>query len=699
MKKLFSFFLIFLLNPVAWAQDLKIPEFHSVNFGFATGWELLFYGSLIIFVTLSFSLYMSWNIKNLRSHRTMLGVAETIYRTCKVYLIKQAKFLFLLFLIVMVIISVYLLKIPYTKASILEALTYVLGFALLGMMGSYGVAWYGIRLNTLANSRTTFAALRGDPWQVVNIPLQSGMSAGLFLISLELIIMVFILLFVPRELSSVSLLGFAVGESLCASVLRLAGGIFTKIADIGADLMKNIFNVKEDDPRNPAVIADCAGDNGGDEVGPTSDYFESYGVTGVALITFFILSIVDIMTQGKLIVWIFAMRFVMDVFSGISYFVNQYISRKKYANNSKEFDFEEPLTRLLRLSAFNCILASFIVSYFLLAHLGHGYWWKLASIVTCGTLGALILPELTKFFTSTRSKHVKEIVKSSREGGASLTVLSGIVAGKMSAYWQGMSILFIMALAYYIGITSGLENIIPNIGIGSSGLVAFGILCMGPVNIAVDGFGPVADNSQSIFELSQIEKIDGISEEIEREFGFTPDFSKAKRLLEQNDACGNTFKAAVKPVLIGTAVAGSTTMIFSIMLILRKVGMLNLSLTEAPVIFGLIAGGAFMFWFAGASIQAVTTGAYRATKFVRKNFNFCLEKAKVEDSEKVVEICTTYAQKGSVNIFIVLISTTIGSAFTDPNFFISYLISISIFGLFLAIYMANAGGAWDNAKK
>ncbi|HAS80615.1 MAG: K(+)-insensitive pyrophosphate-energized proton pump [Candidatus Nomurabacteria bacterium GW2011_GWE1_32_28] len=678
--------------------DLKIPDMSTAYFGFANGWQILMAGTLVIIVTLSFSLFMSWKIKTKSAHYSMLQVSEIIYQTCKTYLVSQAKFLMTLFAFTMIIIVIYLSQMPSGRFSFFASVGYVFVFSLLGMIGSYLVAWYGIRLNTWANSRTAFLSLKGKPWEIVNLPLQSGMAIGLFLISLELIMMVIILLAVPRELATYSFLGFAIGESLCASVLRLAGGIFTKIADIGADLMKIIFKVKEDDPRNPATIADCTGDNAGDSIGPTADFFESYGVTGVALITFFLLAVPDSMLQAKLIVWIFSMRFIMDVSSGISYFINQKISEKKYANLT-EFDFEEPLTRLIRIAAFGCIMISFIVSYILLSHLGNGYWYQLASIISLGTLSALLIPELTKVFTSPKSVYVGEIVKSGREGGSALVVLSGIVTGNFSAFWQGMTMLLIMFLGFVIGKFSGLENLIPHIDVGSLGLIAFGMLCMGPVNIATDSYGPVSDNSQSIYELSQIEKLPNIREEIKRNFGFTPNFEKAKELLERNDACGNTFKATVKPVLIGTAVSGATIMVFSIMLLLEKVGMLNLSLSEPPVLFGLIAGSAFVFWFAGASTQAVTAGAYKATAFVKKNFSFNVEKASVEDSKKVVEICTTYAQKGALNIFWVLISITIGFSLIDPNFFISYLIAVSVVGLFMAIYMANAGGAWDNAKK
>ena len=593
-------------------------------------------------------------------------------------------------------------------------LVYVLLFAVVGMAGSYAVAWYGIRINTYANCRTAFASLRGDPWDVVNIPLRSGMSIGLFLISLELVMMVVILLFVNRQIVGVCFLGFAIGESLGASALRIAGGIFTKIADIGSDLMKIVFNVKEDDPRNPGVIADCTGDNAGDSVGPTADGFETYGVTGVALIAFITLAVPSIEIQAKLIVWIFAMRFLMDFMSGASYFINQNISEKKY-KGLKEFDFEEPLTRLIWIASILCITTSFGMSWLLIRDLSvdgnalPNLWWQLASIISCGTLAAVLIPEFTKVFTSSHSKHVHEIVIASREGGPSLTILSGLVAGNFSAFWKGMLIMGLMAGAYFVS-QQGLDHVMlaqlepgqPPVGVGSIfafGLVAFGFLCMGPVTIAVDSYGPVTDNAQSVFELAQTEKIPGIREEIMRDFGFEPDFERGKHYLEANDSAGNTFKATAKPVLIGTAVVGATTMIFSIILLLGKAGMLHLSLTDAPVLLGFMTGGAVIYWFCGASMQAVTTGAYRAVEYIKQNMDLTKTAADIEDSKTVVRICTEYAQSGMWNIFIVLMTMTLAIAFFDPNYFVAYLISIAVFGLYQAIFMANAGGAWDNAKK
>jgi K(+)-stimulated pyrophosphate-energized sodium pump len=545
--------------------------------------------------------------------------------------------------------------------------------------------------------------------------LRAGMSIGLFLISLELIMMVIILLFVPRQIVGVCFLGFAIGESLGASALRIAGGIFTKIADIGSDLMKIVFNVKEDDPRNPGVIADCTGDNAGDSVGPTADGFETYGVTGVALIAFITLAVPSEAIQAKLIVWIFAMRFLMDFMSGVSYFVNQAISESLY-RGKKEFNFEAPLTRLIWIASILCISTSYFMSWLLIrdpagTELPSDLWWQLASIISCGTLAAVLIPEFTKIFTSSHSKHVHEIVTASREGGTSLTILSGIVAGNFSAFWKGILIAGLMAGAYFVSL-QGLDevmrvNLDPDnptklVGVGSIfafGLVAFGFLCMGPVNIAVDSYGPVTDNAQSIFELAQTESIPGVKDQIKRDFGFDPDFERGKHYLEANDSAGNTFKATAKPVLIGTAVVGATTMIFSIILLLAKAKMLHLSLTDAPVLLGFICGGAVVYWFCGASMQAVTTGAYRAVEFIKKNMNLDKKEADINDSRTVVRICTQYAQTGMINIFIALMTITLAFAFFDPNFFVAYLISIAAFGLFQAIYMANAGGAWDNAKK
>jgi K(+)-stimulated pyrophosphate-energized sodium pump len=710
--------------------DLAIPDLYQNNHShfhiFGRGvnaWWLLLYGAFVICGTLGISLYLRAQIRALPAHRSMLEISEIIFQTCKTYLIQQGKFLLMLFALIACAISYYLLGFGHSDAPRPDGLApidpyvkvaLVLLFSIVGMGGSYWVAWYGIRVNTWANSRTAFASLRGEPWDVVNIPLRAGMSIGLFLISLELVMMVIILLFVDRRIVGVCFLGFAIGESLGASALRIAGGIFTKIADIGSDLMKIVFKVKEDDPRNPGVIADCTGDNAGDSVGPTADGFETYGVTGVALIAFITLAVADVDIQAKLIVWIFAMRFLMDFMSGVSYFVNQAISEGKY-RGVKEFNFEEPLTRLIWIASILCITTSFGMSYLLIGDLEVGgtkledLWWQLAAIISCGTLAAVLIPEFTKIFTSSHSKHVHEIVTATREGGTSLTILSGIVAGNFSAFWKGMLIAGLMAIAYFVSL-QGLDHLMmvqlmpgqPAVGVGSIfafGLVAFGFLCMGPVNIAVDSYGPVTDNAQSIFELAQTESIPGIKDEIRRDFGFEPDFERGKHYLESNDSAGNTFKATAKPVLIGTAVVGATTMIFSIILLLGKQGLLALSLTDAPVLLGFICGGAVVYWFSGASMQAVTTGAYRAVEFIKKNMRLDKKEADLEDSKTVVRICTEYAQAGMWNIFIALMAITLAFAFFDPNFFVAYLIAIAAFGLFQAIYMANAGGAWDNAKK
>ncbi|MFN7770050.1 MAG: sodium-translocating pyrophosphatase [Planctomycetaceae bacterium] len=699
------------LPAMAGEADLAIPDLKEATFfgGSISGHNLLFWGSFVIAGTLGISLYLRNQIKALPAHESMLKVADIIYTTCKTYLIKQAQFLAMLFALIAAAMAYYFL---FLKGETPTTLALVLAFSVVGIIGSFWVAWYGIRVNTYANARTAFASLRGEPWDVVNIPLRAGMSIGLFLISLELIMMVVILLYVPRDIVGYCFLGFAIGESLGASALRIAGGIFTKIADIGSDLMKIAFNVKEDDPRNPGVIADCTGDNAGDSVGPTADGFETYGVTGVALIAFITLAVPSPEIQAKLIVWIFFMRFLMDFMSGASYFINQSISEKKY-KGLKEFDFEEPLTRLIWIASLSCIAMSYIMSYLLIGDISvmkmtegvetatalPNLWWQLATIISCGTLAAVLIPEFTKVFTSSHSLHVKEIVTASREGGASLTILSGLVAGNFSAFWKGMLIAGLMFGAFVVS-GLGLDEVMgKHASIFAFGLVAFGFLCMGPVNIAVDSYGPVTDNAQSVFELAQTEHIPNISAEIQRDFGFKPDFELGKHYLEANDSAGNTFKATAKPVLIGTAVVGATTMIFSIILSLENEGLLALSLTDAPVLLGFICGGAVIFWFCGASMQAVTTGAYRAVEYIKKNMNLDKTEADIEDSKTVVRICTEYAQSGMWNIFIALMAITLAFALFDPNFFVAYLVSIAVFGLFQAIYMANAGGAWDNAKK
>ncbi len=701
MLKKFNLFLGMILlgsaSLFAGEADLVIPDLKHATFfnGALNGWQLLFYGMIIVLVGMVFGYVQFRRIKGLPAHASMLEVSHTIYQTCKTYLLQQGKFLLILFSLIGAIMVYYFLGLSGMN---LPRVLLILLWSVLGILGSYGVAWFGIRINTLANSRTCFASLQGKPFEVVSIPLQSGMSIGLLLICVELIMMLAILLFVPGEAAGACFIGFAIGESLGASALRIAGGIFTKIADIGADLMKIVFKLPEDDPRNPGVIADCTGDNAGDSVGPTADGFETYGVTGVALISFIVLAIFNVEFQASLIVWIFAMRLLMVVTSMLAYGINQVYNLRKYGR-SREFNFENPLSSLIWITSLISIIMTYLASWLLLGDsIGEGLWWKLATIISCGTAAAALIPELTKAFTSSRSRHVREIVNASREGGASLNILSGLVAGNFSAFWKGLVIIGLMFTAFMIS-NLQLDAIMTYPSIFAFGLVAFGFLGMGPVTIAVDSYGPVTDNAQSVFELSKIESIPGIREEIKKDFGFDPDFTEGKHYLEANDSAGNTFKATAKPVLIGTAVIGATTMIFSIILILKKVGMLEISLTDAPVILGFIAGGAVIYWFTGASIQAVTTGAYRAVEFIKKSINLDKERADIADSIAVVKICTIYAQKGMWNIFIVLFSLTLAFAFFNPNFFVAYLISIAVFGLFQAMYMANAGGAWDNAKK
>jgi K(+)-stimulated pyrophosphate-energized sodium pump len=699
---------------VASEADLPIPDMKGSYFPVLgiDGWTLLMWGFIIIFIGILFGIIQYLSIKKIPVHKAMFNISNIIYETCKTYLIQQGKFLLILFGIIAVIILYYFLGLA--EVTIPKVLL-ILFWTVIGILGSYGVAWFGIRINTQANSRTSFAALKNKAFNVMSIPLQSGMSVGLLLVCVELIMMLIILLFVPGESAGACFVGFAIGESLGASALRIAGGIFTKIADIGADLMKIVFNLPEDDPRNPGVIADCTGDNAGDSVGPTADGFETYGVTGVALIAFIVLSInfnvLDIFPteaaaltfQSTLIVWIFVMRILMIATSLISYYINHALAKARFGK-MELFNFEIPLTSLVWITSITSIIVTYITSYLLIGKLemSNGVvtdlWWKLASIISFGTLAAAIIPEFTKAFTSSKSRHVQEIVTASREGGASLTILSGMVAGNFSAFWKGLVMVGLMLGAFYVS-TMGLDQYMTYPSIFAFGLVAFGFLGMGPVTIAVDSYGPVTDNAQSVFELSQIEKIPNIKQELKDEYGFEPDFEKGKHLLEANDSAGNTFKATAKPVLIGTAVIGATTMIFSIILLLVNAGLFKLSLTDPQVILGLITGGAVIFWFSGASIQAVTTGAYRAVEFIKKNINLNKSAADIEDSKNVVKICTKYAQKGMWNIFGVIFSLTLAFAFFDPNFFVSYLISIAIFGLFQAIYMANAGGAWDNAKK
>jgi len=680
--------------------NLVLPDLSTVDFHGVNGHSLLMAGLLVCALGLGFGLLVFTQLKSLPVHSSMREVSELIYETCKTYLITQGKFILILEVFIGVIMIFYFgALIHFDPVRVLI----ILIFSLIGIAGSYGVAWFGIRVNTFANSRAAFASLRGKPFPIYAIPLRAGMSIGMLLISVELLMMLCILLFIPGQLAGPCFIGFAIGESLGAAALRIAGGIFTKIADIGSDLMKIVFNIKEDDARNPGVIADCTGDNAGDSVGPSADGFETYGVTGVALITFIIEAVPSARTQVQLLVWIFVMRVMMIIASGLSYFLNDAIARSRYGNVDK-MNFEAPLTSLVWLTSVVSVALTYAVSYLVIPHLGDGtIWWKLSTIITCGTLAGAIIPEFVKVFTSVDSSHVKEVVASSREGGASLNILSGFVAGNFSAYWLGLSIVSLMGIAYIIS-NQGLQDLMIAHSVFAFGLVAFGFLGMGPVTIAVDSYGPVTDNAQSIFELSVIETRPGIKEQIKREYGFDVRFDRAKDLLEENDGAGNTFKATAKPVLIGTAVVGATTMIFSIVVALTK-GLrpeliTNLSLLYPPFLLGLVTGGAVIYWFTGASAQAVTTGAYRAVEFIKAHIKLdSVEKASVGDSKKVVEICTKYAQRGMFNIFLTVFFSTLAFAFLEPYFFIGYLISIALFGLFQAIFMANAGGAWDNAKK
>ncbi|MCF8227439.1 MAG: sodium-translocating pyrophosphatase [Bacteroidales bacterium] len=706
MRKILSLLAVLLLPALSFASeaDLPIPDLKESFFPALgiNGSTLLLWGSIIILIGILFGLYQYSTIKKIPVHKAMLDVSNIIYETCKTYLLQQGRFLFILFLIVAAAIAYYFLGLVAGIG--VPKVLLILMWTVIGILGSYGVAWFGIRINTLANSRTSFAALKNKPFEVMSIPLQSGMSVGLLLVCVELVMMLIILLYMPGDSAGACFVGFAIGESLGASALRIAGGIFTKIADIGADLMKIVFKLPEDDPRNPGVIADCTGDNAGDSVGPTADGFETYGVTGVALIAFIVLAIPSIEFQATLIVWIFAMRILMIFTSLLSYYVNQGVSKARFGQ-SKKFNFEIPLTSLVWITSLLSVVVTFIVSYVLIGNLTMtdgavvtDLWWKLATIISFGTLAAAIIPEFTKAFTSSGSRHVQEIVTASREGGASLTILSGIVAGNFSAFWKGLVIVLLMVGAFFVS-TLGMDQFMIYPSIFAFGLVAFGFLGMGPVTIAVDSYGPVTDNAQSVFELSRIEQIPNIKEDIKNDYGFEPNFEEGKYHLEANDSAGNTFKATAKPVLIGTAVIGATTMIFSIILLLKKVGLLQLELTDPQVILGFITGGAVIFWFTGASMQAVTTGAYRAVEFIKKHINLDKKEADMQDSKNVVKICTKYAQSGMWNIFGVIFSLTLAFAFFDPNFFVSYLISIAVFGLFQAMYMANAGGAWDNAKK
>ena len=681
--------------------NLKLPSLSTVTFlGGISGSSLLMGGMVVSFLGFIFGLIIYVRLRNMPVHDSMHEVSELIYETCKTYLATQGKFLVLLECLIAVIIVFYFGLLQGFEA---YKVAIILLFSVIGISGSFSVAAFGMRVNTFANSRTAFAALKGKAFPCYEIPLEAGMSIGMLLVSVELLIMLFILLFIPGDLAGACFIGFAIGESLGAAALRVAGGIFTKIADIGSDLMKIVFKIKEDDVRNPGVIADCTGDNAGDSVGPSADGFETYGVTGVALITFILLAVHDPIVQVQLLVWIFSMRVMMVISSGVGYFLNGAIAKARFGNAVK-MNFEAPLTTLVWLTSILSIALTYVVSMFMIPTLGGDdtMWWKLATVISCGTLAGAVIPEFVKVFTSTNSRHVREIVTSSREGGASLNILSGFVAGNFSAYWLGFAILSLMSIGYFMS-TMFLVSLMLAPAVFAFGLVAFGFLGMGPVTIAVDSYGPVTDNAQSVYELSTIETLPNISQDIQKTFGFTPDFEMAKENLEENDGAGNTFKATSKPVLIGTAVVGATTMIFSIIVALTKGLTANidkLSLMHAPFLLGLIAGGAVIYWFTGASAQAVTTGAYRAVEFIKRNIHLeSSEKASVADSKRVVEICTKYAQKGMLNIFLVVFFATLAFSFLEPFLFVGYLISIALFGLFQALFMANAGGAWDNAKK
>jgi K(+)-stimulated pyrophosphate-energized sodium pump len=704
---------LLLLGAAAFAQpaenvggeaSLKLPDLSSVSFfnNAIDGHKLLLIGILFCLFGYAFGMVIYMRLKNLPVHRAMREISELIYETCKTYLVTQGKFLLLLWVFIAVIILLYFgLLLKYDSVRVII----ILAFSIIGIAGSYGVAWFGIRVNTFANSRTAFASLPGKPYPVYQIPLEAGMSIGMMLISVELLMMLIILLFVPGDYAGQCFIGFAIGESLGAAALRIAGGIFTKIADIGSDLMKIVFKIKEDDARNPGVIADCTGDNAGDSVGPSADGFETYGVTGVALITFILLGVKSPTVQVQLLVWIFVMRVIMLISSTVSYFINAVIAKGRYGN-ADDMNFESPLTSLVWITSIVSIALTYLISYYTIPELGGdtSQWWKLSTIISCGTLAGAVIPELVKAFTSVESRHVKEVVTSAEEGGASLGILSGFVAGNFSGYYLGLAMMILMAIGFYVStkdLAAAATMLAP--AVFAFGLVAFGFLGMGPVTIAVDSYGPVTDNAQSVYELSLIEQAPNVEAEIKKDFNMVVNFERSKHLLEANDGAGNTFKATAKPVLIGTAVVGATTMIFSIIMALTDGLSSNvdkLSLLHAPFFLGLITGGAMIYWFTGASTQAVTTGAYRAVEFIKANIKLeGVVKASVEDSKKVVEICTKYAQKGMLNIFIAVFFATLAFAFVEPFFFVGYLISIAIFGLYQAIFMADAGAAWDNAKK
>jgi K(+)-stimulated pyrophosphate-energized sodium pump len=691
--------------------DIVVPDLTKIQFtilgGSVSGISIMYFGLIICIIGLIFGLIQSNQTKNLPAHKSMLDVSDIIWETCKSYLAQQGKFLVILWILIALCMVYYFAGL---QGAPFGSIVLILFCSILGILGSYGVAWFGMRINTRANSRTAFAALTGRPVDVVAIPMRSGMSVGLLLVSVELFFMICILVFL-KELAGPCFIGFAIGESLGASALRICGGIFTKIADIGSDLMKIVFHLPEDDPKNPGVIADCTGDNAGDSVGPTADGFETYGVTGVALIAFLALALAtNPIMGGTLIVWIFAMRILMILTSLVSYFINQAITMAKYGN-SKKFNFEHPLTSLVWITSAVSIIVTFWASYTLLGDLPDpkyaALWWALAIIISCGTIAGALIPEFTKIFTSTSSRHVQEVVASARQGGASLDILSGFVAGNMSAFWEGLVILVLMLVAYLVSFNPAIQALMPKeysfaAPVFAFGLVAFGFLGMGPVTIAVDSFGPVSDNAQSVYELSRIESVPNIAAEIKAQFGFDPDFENGKDYLEEADGAGNTFKATAKPVLIGTAVVGATTMVFGIIILLERIyggAVAKLSLVQPEIILGLLMGGAVIYWFTGAATQAVVTGAYRAVVFIKNNIQLDKETASIQDSKEVVKICTIYAQKGMWNIFIVVFFMALSLSFFNPYFFIGYLIGIAFFGLYQAIFMANAGGAWDNAKK
>ncbi|WP_437336429.1 sodium-translocating pyrophosphatase [Sorangium sp. So ce394] len=681
-------------------SDLVLPDLGTQSFGGIDGRTLLFGGIGVCALGFVFGIVIFSQLNKLPVHRAMREISELIYETCKTYLVTQFKFILVLEVLIGAVMVLYFGVLRHMDAT---KVVVILLSSLVGIAGSCGVAWFGMRINTFANSRAAFASLKGKPFPTYAIPLKAGMSIGAVLISTELMLMLVILLFIPGDYAGPCFIGFAIGESLGASALRIAGGIFTKIADIGSDLMKIVFNIKEDDARNPGVIADCTGDNAGDSVGPSADGFETYGVTGVALISFILLAVPDTAVQVQLLVWIFVMRIVMVLASIGSYLLNEAIAKASYAEADK-MNFEAPLTRLVWLTSIVSVALTYAVSAFMIPNLGGDttLWWKLSSIITCGTLAGAIIPEMIKIFTSTESRHVREVVTASREGGASLNVLSGLTAGNFSAYWMGIVLVVLMGISYFFS-AQGLDRLMIAESVFAFGLVAFGFLGMGPVTIAVDSYGPVTDNAQSVYELSLIENVPNVEAELKKDFGFTPNFDKAKHYLEENDGAGNTFKATAKPVLIGTAVVGATTLIFSIIVVLTNKLTTNvdkLSLLHPPFLLGLVTGGAVIYWFTGASTQAVSTGAYRAVEFIKANIRLeGVEKASITDSKKVVEICTQYAQRGMFNIFLGVFFSTLAFACLEPFFFIGYLISIALFGLYQAIFMANAGGAWDNAKK